>query len=183
MVVRAEVSSPDLADLAVAIKYEQDGAVMRRELLRNLRTAVKPAVEEAKSSIMALPAGGLRQRGDGTWHLGSAKQKGGSMRAAIRKQVTTEVNLTQKSAKVKVKVRKRNMPRGFTNAPKAYQLAKGWRHPVFPGAKGHPETPNWVAQIGKPGWFDVPLRSHRAQYRAAVQAAMNHTADRIARKV
>ena len=170
MVVRAEVSAPGLVDLAVAIKYEEDGAVMRRELLRNLRAAVRPAVAEAKTSIMSAPAGGLRQS------LGGGKQQGGSLRRAIARQVTTAISLTQRRAKVKVKVRKRNMPRGFTNAPKAYGLAGGWRHPVI-------GTDRWVAQIGKPGWFDQPLRSHRAQYRLAVQAAMQKTADRIARKV
>jgi hypothetical protein len=174
--VRVEMSSPDLVDLAIAIKYEQDGAVMRRDLLRNLRAAVKPAVEEAKASIMALPVGGLRQHSDGKWHLGTKKQPGGSIRSAIRKQVTTEISLSPRSAKVKVKVRKRNMPRNFKNAPKAFQLAGGWRHPVF-------DQDRWVAQIGKPGWFDVPLRSHRARYKAAVEAAMRQTADRIARKV
>jgi hypothetical protein len=176
--IRAEVTAPDLVDLAIAIKYEENGAVLRRDLMRALRTAVKPAVGAAKASIMAAPAGGLRQQSNGRWHLGSRKQAGGSMRKAIARQVKTEVSLTQRSAKVKVKVRKRNMPRGFRNAPKAWGLPKGWRHPVI-GTDGT----RWVQQIGKPGWFDEPLRSHRAQYRAAVEAAMQATADRIARKV
>lgn len=174
MVVRTEVSAPDLVDLAVAIKYEQDGAVMRRDLLRGLRAAVHPAVDEAKSSIMSMEAHGL-------------KQPGGSLRAAIKRQVTTEISLTQKRAKVKVKVRKRQMPRGFENAPKAVSLPGGWRHPVVQrglrGAEGPAKPPVWVHQVGKPGWFDEPLRSHRDKYRAAVQAAMQRTADRIARKV
>lgn len=176
--IRMEVSSPDLADLATALKYEQDGAVMRRDLLQGLRNAVKPAVQGAKSSIMSMPAGGLRQQSNGTYHLGSKKQAGGSMRRAIARQVKTEVKLTGKAAKVKVKVRRKGMPRGFNNAPAAYNSAKGWRHPVI-GTGGQ----RWVSQRGKPGWFDEPLRSHREQYRAAVQAAMQRTADRIARKV
>lgn len=175
MVVRAELSAPDLVDLAVAIKYEEDGAVMRREFVRNLRAAVAPAVQEAKSSIMSMPSGGLRQ-------------PGGSLRAAIAKQVKTEVSLTTRRAKVKVKVKKGKYPRGFNNAPKATQMATGWRHPVVQrslgkGVEGPARPPRWVAQVGKPGWFDEPLRSHRARYRAAVEAAMRQTADRIARKV
>jgi hypothetical protein len=162
--IRTEVTSPDLVDLAVAIKYEEHGAVMRRELLRNLRAAVKPAVAEAKASIMSMPSGGLRQ-------------PGGSLRRAIARQVATEVSLTQRKAKVKVKVRKRNMPRGFENAPKAVSMAGGWRHPVI-GTGGD----RWVTQIGKPGWFDEPLRSRRATYRAAVEQAMQATANRIARR-
>jgi hypothetical protein len=175
MVVRAEVSSPDLVDLAVAIKYEQDGAVMRREFVRNLRAAVAPAVQEAKSSIMSMPSGGLRE-------------KGGGLRAGIQKQIKTQVSLSTRKAKVKVSVKKGKYPRGFNNAPKATQMATGWRHPVVQrplgkGVHGPQPAPRWVAQIGKPGWFDQPLRSHRARYRAAVQAAMQQTADRIARKV
>lgn len=165
MVVRMEVSSPDLRDLAVALKYEQDGAVMRRDLLRGLRAAVLPAVQGAKSSIMSMPSGGLRQAG-------------GSMRSAIARQVKTEVKLSARSAKIRVKARRRGMPRGFVNAPKAYNSARGWRHPVI-GTNGQ----RWVSQRGKPGWFDDPLRSRRDQYRAAVLAAMQQTADRIARKV
>ncbi len=172
--IRAGVSSPDLVDLAVAIRYEQDGAVMRRELLQGLRAAVRPAIQEAKSSIMSMDSGGLRQ-------------PGGSLRKAIAKQVTSEVSLTQRKAKIKVKVRRRNMPRGFVNAPKTVSLPGGWRHPVVQrkpkGFVGPMPAPRWVQQMGKPGWFDEPLRSHRANYRAAVQAAMDRTADRIARKV
>lgn len=163
MVVRVEVTSPDLVDLAVAIKYEEDGAVMRREFVRNLRAAVLPAAEEAKASIMSMTSTGLHE-------------KGGPLRAAIAKQVKTQVSLSTRQAKVKVRVKKGGYPRGFRNAPKAFSMAGGWRHPVF-------KTGRWAAQIGKPGWFDTPLMSHRERYRAAVQEAMNHTADRIARKV
>lgn len=175
MVVRAEVSAPDLVDLAVAIRYEQDGDVMRREFVRNLRAAVTPAAEEAKGSIMSMPSGGLRQ-------------PGGGLRSSVAKAIKTQVSLTSRSAKVKVRVAKNKSPRGFKNAPKALQLPGGWRHPVVQrplgkGALGPMPAPRWVAQVGKPGWFDTPLRSHRARYKAAVQEAMNHTADRIARKV
>lgn len=168
MVVRAEVTSPDLVDLAIAVKYEEDGAVMRREFVRNLRAAVVPAAEEAKASIMSMPSTGLRQ-------------SGGSLRESVARQVKTTVSLTTKQAKVKVRVQKRKFPRGFKNAPKALQLPGGWRHPVVRrSGKG---SPRWVEQVGKPGWFDIPLRSHRERYRAAVKAAMEHTANRIARKV
>jgi hypothetical protein len=167
--ISAEVTSPDLVDLAVAIKYEENGAVMRREFARNLRAAVRPAAEEAKSSIMTSDLLGLKKR------AGTDRT---SLRVAIRKQVGTQVSLTARQAKVTVRVRKRDMPRNFKNAPKAWSLPQGWRHPVL-GSGGQ----KWVPQIGKPGWFDIPLRSHREQYRRAVQDAAKHTADRIARKV
>lgn len=175
MVVRMEVSSRDLADMAIAFRYEQDGDVMRREFVRGLRAAVAPAAAEAKQSIMSMPSKGLLQ-------------KGGPLRASIAKQVKTQVSLSTRAAKVKVRVAKKGFPRGFENAPKTTQLAGGWRHPVVQrplgkGVMGPMPAPRWVAQVGKPGWFDVPLRSHRARYKAAVEAAMQQTADRIARKV
>jgi len=173
--IRAEVTSPDLVDLAIAIKYEEDGAVMRREFVRNLRAAVRPAADEAKASIMSMPSRGLLEKGPG-------------LRASIAKNVKTQVSLSARQAKVKVRVPKNKSPRGFKNAPKATQLPGGWRHPVVQrplgkGVHGPLAAPKWVGQIGKPGWFDVPLKSHREQYRRAVQEAANHTADRIARKV
>lgn len=163
--IRTEVSSPDLQDLAVALKYEHDGAVMRRDMLRALRAAVKPAVAAAKTSIMSMESNGL-------------KRSGGSLRAAIAKQITTEISATQRSAKVRVKVRRRGMPRNFKNAPKVVSQPKGWRHPVI-----NTGGDRWVTQIGKPGWFDEPLRSHRQQYQAAIKAALDATAVRIAGKV
>lgn len=161
--IDVSVTSDDLVDLAQAIKYEDNGKALRRDLVRNLRTAVRPAVTQAKASIMSMPSSGLHPRGE-------------SLRSAIARQVTTQVSLTSRSAKVKVKVGRRGMPRGFRNAPKTTQLAKGWRHPIY-------GRDRWVPQIGRPGWFDVPMRSHRAEYRAAVEAAVRECADRIARKV
>jgi hypothetical protein len=167
-VIRTEVSSEDLADLAAAVRYEDDGKVLRRQLLQNLRKAVKPAADGAKASILSMPSGGLRQ-------------PGGGLRRAIAKQVKTEVKLSGKSAKVKVKVRRKDMPRGFKNAPKVVGQAGGWRHPSFPISKDGSRP--WVRQVGKPDWFDGPMQRHRAEYRAAVKAAMDETAARIARKV
>lgn len=164
--IRTSVSSDDLADLASAIRFEDNGAVLRRELLQNLRKAVKPAVTGAKASIMSMDSGGR-------------SQAGGSLRRAIARQITTETKLSAKSAKVRVKVKKKNMPRGFKNAPKAVSLPGGWRHPTF--TRYADGSRKWVPQIGKPGWFDDPMQRHRAEYRAAIKAAMDHTAARIAR--
>lgn len=166
--IRTEVNAENLADLAMAIRYENDGQAMRKELLQNLRKAVKPAVAGAKSSIMSMPSTGLRA-------------PGGSLRRAIAREVRTEIKLTGHAAKVRVKVRKRGI-RGFNNPAKRTNAAEGWRHPVFP-KNGRKNEARWVRQIGKPGWFDDSMQRHRAEYRAAVQAAMDKTADRIARNV
>ncbi len=162
--VSIAVNSQDLADLAAAVKYEENGAALRRDLARNLRRAVAPAVTDAKASIMAMPSRGS--------HAGQG------LRSAIARQVSAQTSLSNRSAKVAVRVRRRNFPRGFRNAPKAVSLAGGWRHPVV-GSGGS----RWVTQVGKPGWFDSAVRARSVQYRRAVQEAMQQTADRIAGKV
>lgn len=173
--IYTEVSSSDLADLAVAIKYEADGAVMLRDLRRNLRAAAKPAETQAKSSIMSMPSTGLRN-------------VGGSLRSSIRREIKTDTKLTARKAQVKIKVRKRTV-RNFLNPAKRLNSSRPWRHPVFPWRKEGDTFVNlprsewtWASQESpKPGWFDDAIRAHRNEYEAAVRKAMNYAADRIAR--
>jgi hypothetical protein len=174
-VIYTQVSSTDLADLALAIKYEQDGAVMMRDLRRGLRAAVKPAETAAKSSIMAMPSTGLRN-------------VGGSLRAAIRREISTSSTLTSHKAGVKIKVRKRTV-RGFNNPAKRLNDTRAWRHPARPWKReGDKVVPipraqwTWVQQRSpRPGWFDDAVKGRRAEYEEAVRKAMNTTAERIAR--
>lgn len=171
------VSSSDLTRLAAAVVSEENGQDLLRDLRRNLREAVKPAEAAAKSSIMAMPSTGLRS-------------KGGSLRAAIRKEIKAETRLSTRSAGVTVRVRRRAV-RGFKNPAKRLNSSKPWRHPILPFRRvGGRTVPlprsewTWVQQRSpKPGWFDDAMRGHRAEYEAAVRKAMNNTADRIARKV
>jgi hypothetical protein len=174
-VIKAEVTPENLADLAAAIRYEDDGRAMRKELLQNLRKATKPALVGAKASIMSMPSTGLRS-------------VGGSMRSAIAREIKQETKLTGHAAKVKIKV-KRSTVRGLKDPAKRFNSTKSWRHPVKPFRR----TPNgvvavprpewtWVSQRSrKPGWFDNEMKKHHAEYRAAVQAAMDKAAERIAR--
>jgi hypothetical protein len=174
-VIYTQVSSSDLADLAAAIKYEQDGAVMMRDLRRGLRAAAKPAETAAKAAIMSMPSSGLRN-------------VGGSLRASIRREIKTDTRLTARKAQVKIKVTKQTV-RGFKNPAKRLNSAQPWRHPVRPWKRQGNKVVNlprsewtWVAQrSAKPRWFDDAVRGKRADYEAAVRQAMNDAADRIAR--
>lgn len=173
--IYTDVSSTDLADLAVAIKYEADGAVMMRDLRRELRTAAKPAETAAKASVMAMPSTGLRN-------------VGGSLRASIRKEIKTQTKLSAKSASVKIRV-KRQAVRGLKDPARRLNNSKPWRHPVRPWKREGTQVValprsewTWVSQRSpKPGWFDDAMRANRAGYEAAVRKAMNDTAERIAR--
>lgn len=173
--IYTQVSSSDLADLAIAIRYEQDGQAMLRDLRSGLREAAKPAQAAAKASIMSMPSTGLRNRG-------------GSLRAAIAREIRTETKLGKHSAGVKIKVKKKAL-RGLKNPAKRLNSGRPWRHPVVPVRREGDRTVllprsewTWVSQrSAKPGWFDNTMRGRRAVYEAAVRDAMNSTAERIAR--
>jgi hypothetical protein len=155
------VGADDLADIATALRYEEDGMRLRRQLAKELRQAVEPGVAAAKGQIMAMGSAGLPHDGE-------------PLRAAIARQVKAQTRLTGKAAGVRVRVSTQGMPRGFRQAPRRTNR-DGWRHPVF----GNREV--WVQQRGKPGWFDDPLQARRAEYRAAVERAVAGMGARISR--
>lgn len=164
------VDAGGLRDVALALAREEDGLRLRRDLVKELGEAVRPGVEEAKAGILSMGSAGLR--------------KGESLRKAVAEQVDSKTRLGGKSAGVRVRALKKGMPRGFDNAPLRLNRKAGWRHPVPPprlpdGAEGPLEPPQWVRQVGKPGWFDDPLKDRAPEYRAAVQKAIADAAARI----
>lgn len=167
------VGTEDLEDVGLALRLEEDGTRLRRALAKELRHSVDPAVEEAKGRIMAMGSAGLSHQGE-------------SLRGAISKNVKAQARLSGKTAGVRVRVSKSGMPRGFANAPKRTNRAKGWRHPVPPprlpeGVEGPRRRPAWVHQFGAPGWFDQPMHELGPEALAAVQKVVADTADRIRR--
>ncbi len=153
-----------LQALAKRLGAEADGKRFRRELARDLRQALEPAKQEVRSGLMSMSTGSL------------PTAEGGSLRAAVVKQLKAEARLTGRSTGARLRIRKKGMPRGFVNAPKRLNRKKGWRHQVF-------GRDVWVQQFGAPDYFDRPTRQHKAQYRAAVLKVMNEHARRLTRKV
>ena len=167
------VDAEDIRRAAAALGREEDGLRLRRELAAELRDAVGPAVDEARGSILGMADHGIPEEGE-------------PLRAAIAAGLSAKARLSGKAAGVRVSASKKGMPRGFANAPKRTNRAKGWRHPVpsprlGKGVEGPLKPPVWVHQIGKPGWFDDTLRRHREQYKQAVKRVMDRTAKRISR--
>lgn len=161
MPVELTVDQKSLHALTRALRREEDGKALRRDLSREIRNALKPAVEEAKAGILAMPSAGLFSAEPG-------------LRSSIASQITAQARLTGRMAGASVKAKKRRMPRGFSNAPQRTNRAAGWRHPVY----GHDV---WVHQIGRPGWFDIPMKRGAPRYREAVRRAMADSAERVAR--
>jgi hypothetical protein len=151
-----------LTDLAKALRAEEDGKQLRKELLRNLRQALQPARDAAKASIKSMPVHGS--------HSGQA------LRAGIARRVTIETRLSGRSAGVKLRAKKTPNIRDFANAPKRLNRRKPFRHPLF----GNREQ--WVTQTGKPGWFDDAVNQRRGEYRRAVAQVLDDMAERIKRR-
>lgn len=149
-----------LAALVRALRAEEDGKELRKDLAKNMREALKPGAQEAKNSI-----------------LGMVSLHGGAqpaLRPAIAKKIRPEVKLGGRWSGARVKAFKTKNIRGFPNAPKRTNRASGWRHPVW----GNRE--NWVTQHGKHEWFDGSFQGREGIYRAAVLQAMEDMARRIA---
>ncbi|KAB8162920.1 hypothetical protein FH609_004115 [Streptomyces sp. 3MP-14] len=142
------------------IRAEEDGKELRRELAANLRNELKPAAALAKSGIMAMSSAG-----PGT---------SPALRSSIAKKIRPEVKLGGRWSGARVKAFKTPGARGFRNAPKRTNRAKGWRHPLF----GNRDV--WIQQRGREQWFDRALEGRQAQYRRAVLDAMEQMAARIA---
>jgi hypothetical protein len=160
-VIRLETDTAALQTLARVLRSEGDGKQLRRGLTTEIRRALKPAVADAKAAALSIPA------------LGGIASEGGSLRAAIARNVRAEARLSGAKAGARVRVRKRGMPRDFHNAPKRTNRKKGWRHPVWGN------TERWVHQEGKPDWFDDAMRHHHPGVHAGVRKAMADTARRI----
>jgi hypothetical protein len=143
------------------LRAEADGKVLRRELRRDIKEALAPAVEAAKTSILSMSTGGLPHDGD-------------SLRRAVAAGISTQIRMGGRASGAYIRARKITL-RGFRNAPKRLNSPKGWRHPTFVAEV-------WVTQMGKPNWFDQPLREHQGEYREAVLKAMDNMWARINRK-
>ncbi|MDQ0992162.1 hypothetical protein [Streptomyces sp. V3I7] len=150
-----------LAALARAIRAEEDGKQLRKELAKNMREALKPGAQQAKSGIMAMPSSGLMPTAP-------------ALRSAIARKIRPEVKLGGRWSGARVKAFKTKNVRGFPNAPKRTNRASGWRHPVW----GNREV--WIQQHGKLEWFDRAFQGREGIYKAAAEQAMEDMARRIA---
>jgi hypothetical protein len=157
--VEVSVTQEGLDALIRAIGRESDGKALRKDLAKNTREALKPAVVQAKSAIMSMASNG--------------PSSSPALRPQIAKKIRAEVKLTGRWTGARVRARRTHNVRGFMNAPKRTQRVT-WRTQTF----GRPDS--WREQHGKPGWFDDAMQADRQKYIAAVHKAMEDMAARIA---
>ncbi|MEU9888673.1 hypothetical protein [Sphaerisporangium sp. NPDC051011] len=154
------VDAEALKALGRALKAEADGKQLRRDLIKQLKAPLAPAVAEIRAGLMSIGSGGLPSDGE-------------PLRSAVAKRIRAEAKLSGFAAGVRVRARKTPAVRNFANAAKRLNSPKGWRRRVY-------GTDRWVVQHGKPHYFDDPLAHRRAEFRAAVLRAMEDLAARIA---
>lgn len=147
--------------VAAALSQEANGKEYRRELARELHTALAPGVTAVRSAVLGMKSAGLDHEGVG-------------LREGVAAGVKSEVRLGGEAPGARIRARKSAVAR-FPGAAKRLNARK-WRHPVF----GSPDY--WVDQTGKPGWFDDTLRRLRPRLVAAVGKALDKRAQRIARR-
>lgn len=155
-----ELTPENLRQISTALKAEEDGKQLRKELTKNMRDALRPGAADAKAGIMS---------------MASATPHGGpALKSSIARKIRPEVRITGKFPGAKIKAMKTPNIRGFANAAKRTNRASGWRHPVY----GNREI--WVQQNGKTKWFDHAFEGQEGHYRRAVQFALADMVNRIA---
>lgn len=157
--VELSIDQQALQALAKALSAEADGKKLRRDLAKELRGALQPVLGEIRSGLMSLGHGGLPTDGE-------------PLRSAAGKRIVAEARLTGRSTGARVRAKRTEATRNFRHAPKRLNSDKGWRRRVF-------GSDHWVVQVGKPGFFDDPIKDRKAELRAAVLKAMNDAAGRI----
>jgi hypothetical protein len=159
--VELTVDTAELQQFARMLANAAEPAKLRRQLAKELRGALQPAVAQAKSAIV----GGLS-------HTTQANPSP-ALGPSIARNVKAEVRLSGRVTGARVKVKKTRNVRGFPNAPKLTNR-DGWRHRVY-------GKDIWVEQIGRPGWFDDALNDDAPKYRAAVMRVLQDWAQQMSR--
>lgn len=151
------IPSKDVKLIVDALKRHGDPKVVRREIAKEMRAALKPSVAQAKAGIMSM-------------HSGSS-HGGAPLRSAIARKTSVQIRLTARRTGVTVRVAKTPAIRGFALAGR-YTNRKKWRHQVF-------GSDDWVDQRGKPGWFDDAMSKGRSDQNKAVRTALETITKRI----
>lgn len=154
-----EIEPTNLRNISRALKAEEDGKEMRKELTRNMRDALKPGAADAKSGIMSMASS--------TPHAAPA------LRSSIARKIRPEARISGKFPGAKVKAFKTPNIRGFANAAKRTNRSSGWRHPV------HGNREVWIHQTGKAKWFDRAFEGRESDYKRAVQYALADMVNRV----
>jgi hypothetical protein len=147
--IEMSVSVEGIQALGRALSAEADGKALRKELAANLRAALNPAAEMAKSGVMSMRSEG-RGQGPGLRQAIAKKVARGEARRPVDRRPGQGEEDPEH--------------RGFPNAPKRTQKIGGFRTKDWNG--------NWRVQVGKFDWFDRAMAGRNEVYKQAVHEAM-----------
>lgn len=147
-----------LERIDLAMKQEQDGKQLKRDLGKQLKQAVEPAIPAIRSELMS---------------MGGAISVQPGLRVSVAMALKTAVRYSGPAPGVRVSISRKGMPRGFSDA--ARRINQGaWLHPLW-GRSG-----TAIMQVGVEGFFDRPLKERQPEMREAVEQAIEAMAQRIA---
>lgn len=164
MPVQLSIDQQALQSLARALNSEADGKKLRRELAKNIRTAMEPVKNQALANLAGITDT-------------SRARATPALRPVIRSKVKAQARLSGRTTGARLHVGRKGMPRDFALAARRLNRTRGWRHRVF-------GTDTWVQQVARPDkWFDRATERAATEARKAVLDAMEAMAQRIAGKV
>src|SRR5262245_42743252 len=97
------VAADGLAALGKAMRAEEDGKALRRDLAKELKEVISPIVSEARGAATGMPSAGLEHDGE-------------PLRSAIARRIVGEVRFSGRATGVRIKAKRKGMPRGFEHA-------------------------------------------------------------------
>lgn len=161
--VELNVETEAFRQVAAAMRREEDGKQLRKELIANFKTAVQPGVSAVQGKLRSIPRS-------------SSVAQSPALGSYLASRVKAQVSLTGRRAGVRIRIAQTPNLRGFKMAARRLNR-QSWRHPVY----GKAEV--WVTQNSPmPGYFDDTLAAGRARYREAVLDALAAMARRLIRR-
>ncbi|MDX8050402.1 hypothetical protein SK571_13505 [Lentzea sp. BCCO 10_0798] len=161
MPVEMSFDEKRLVRLARAMRSEEDGKALRKDMLREFRAALNPTRNSVRAAIRAMPTKG---------HAGM------KLRSKVAAKVMVQIRPTGKFPGATLKAKKTPNVRKFRNAPKRLNQ-KSFQRPMI----GNPRQR--VRQVGAPGWFDKTVRARRGAHRRAARNVIKAAEKRLKRKV
>lgn len=138
-----------------AIALREIDRTLPDQLRRAMRDAARPAAEDAKRHVLALPVHGAKHSG---------------LRSRVARGVTIQAG-AGRGLGVRVVTGMRDPQEA--NLPRYLDDSRGWRHPVF-------GTHKWVRQTTGGSWFRETIAEHRPEMERDLTRLLERAAETIA---
>lgn len=157
--IEMSVRGTDQLERVAAELKRIGGGELRKEMLKGVRRAAKPAADAAKQAVRGLPA-----------------RRNTGLREQIARAITVRTKTSGKGAGVRISVQSGKLPPNKTRMPSL--MNKGsWRHPLF----GNRD--DWYPQDVEAGWFTDTLKGQSTNVRHELAAVLDDIEARIERSI